>query len=140
MSLSMSFITTVVLTSFGAIAILNQELSIGALIATNMLSNRLIAPMNQLVNTWRNLSSYHQSVDHLSEAFELAEERTEATIELSRPRGELILQNVSFRFGDSGPNVIDGVNMHFKPGGIVGLVGPNGAGKTTLDQADAGAL
>ena len=132
MSLTMSFITTVVLTSFGAIAILNQELSIGALIATNMLSNRLIAPMNQLVNTWRNLSSYHQSVDHLSEAFELAEERTEATIELARPRGELILQNVSFSFGENGPNVVDGVNMHFKPGGIVGLVGPNGAGKTTL--------
>jgi ATP-binding cassette subfamily C protein LapB len=39
---------------------------------------------------------------------------------------------VKFAFHPGGPNVIDGVNMHFKPGGIVGLVGPNGAGKTTL--------
>ena len=128
----MSFITTVALTSVGAVAILNQELTIGALIATNMLSNRLIAPMIQLVNTWRNLSSYHQSADHLSEAFQLAEERTQATITLSRPHGELKLENVSFRFAPDTADVVDGVNMHFKPGGIVGLVGPNGAGKTTL--------
>ena len=132
LSMSMSFITTVALTSIGAVAILNQELSIGALIATNMLSNRLIAPMNQLVNTWRNLSSYHQSIDHLSEAFALQEDRAQATISLARPHGELKLENVTFAFHPSGPNVIDGVNMHFKPGGIVGLVGPNGAGKTTL--------
>jgi ATP-binding cassette subfamily C protein LapB len=132
LSMSMSFITTVSITSIGAVAILNQDLTIGALIATNMLSNRLISPMIQLVNTWRNLSSYHQSVDHLSEAFALREERVEAAISLTRPHGELKMENVTFAFHPGEANVVDGVNMHFKPGGIVGLVGPNGAGKTTL--------
>ncbi len=132
LTMTLSFITTVAITSIGAVAILEQQLTIGALIATNMLSNRLISPMIQLVNTWRNLSTYHQSVDHLSEAFALEEERTEETISLSRPHGELKLENVTFAFHQGGSNVIDSVNMHFKPGGIVGLVGPNGAGKTTL--------
>jgi ATP-binding cassette subfamily C protein LapB len=132
LSMSLSFMTTVALTSIGAVAILDQQLTIGALIATNMLSNRLISPMIQLVNTWRNLSSYHQAVDHLSEAFALQEERTEAAISLSRPRGDLRLENVTFAFHPNGTKVVDGVDMSIKPGGIIGVVGPNGAGKTTL--------
>ena len=50
-------------------------LALGALIAANMLSARIINPLNQLVAAWRNLAVYRQSVGRLGEAFAIEEDR-----------------------------------------------------------------
>ena len=97
-----SVATTVALTPFGALAIVDQQITIGALIATNMLGNRMIGPFNQLVGAWRFFAQYKQSVARLGQLFGLESERPVSEIELQRPKG------------------------------VVGIVGPNGCGKTTL--------
>jgi ABC-type bacteriocin/lantibiotic exporter with double-glycine peptidase domain len=58
LGLALALLTTVAITAVGAVAILEQQITIGALIATNMLANRLISPLNQLVGTWRNWTSF----------------------------------------------------------------------------------
>jgi ATP-binding cassette subfamily C protein LapB len=128
----LSIFTSVGLTTVGAIAIVNQALTIGALIATNMLSGRLIGPFNQLVNTWRTYAGFRQAVDRLGQVFALTSERERSEVRLARPKGELVLENVSFHYAEEAPPVVDNVHIGIRPGGVHAIVGRNGSGKTTL--------
>ena len=55
---TLTLVTTISLTAVGAIAIINQEMTMGSLIATNMLSGRLLGPLNQLVGQWRSFNGF----------------------------------------------------------------------------------
>ncbi len=129
---SLTMFTTVLMTSVGAYFIVNQEMTMGSLIAANMLSGRLLGPLNQLVGQWRTFNSFKQAVDRLGELFETEGEREESEIKLERPNGEITLENISFSFGEDMAPVVDGVNITIKARGVHALVGRNGSGKTTL--------
>jgi len=128
----MTLATTVVITGFGAVAIIQQELSIGALIAANMLSSRVIGPFSQLVGAWRNFAGYKQSRDRLDEVMSLPIERQEAVIELDKPEGGMKLEDVTFRYREEGEPILSGISAHFVPNTIHTIMGPNGGGKSTL--------
>ena len=125
-------LTTVAVTGFGAVAIIDQQLTIGALIATNMLGNRIISQFNQLVGVWRNHAQFKQARERLGDVFAQPGERLVSEISLARPKGEILLDDVSFTYDESRPPAIEGLKLHIKPGGIIGIVGNNGCGKTTL--------
>ena len=129
---SLTMMTTVLLTTVGAIAIVNQQLTIGALIATNMLSGRLLGPLNQLVNTWRTYAGFKESVGRLGAVFEAPSDRLESEVKLSRPKGRLSVEGVTFTYSDGGHPVLDQISLTIREGGIHALVGRNGSGKTTL--------
>ncbi len=128
----LSMVTTVGMTSVGAIAIINGDLTMGSLIAANMLSGRLLGPLNQLVGTWRLYSSFNQAIARLGDVFNIPSDRMEAEIEVDRPTGELALEDVTFAYTEEGANVVDGVKIGIRPGGLHAIVGRNGCGKTTL--------
>lgn len=132
MSGSLTMATTVLITTVGAVAIINQELTMGALIAANMLSGRLLGPMNQLVQQWRTYNSFKQSVNRLGETFLTESEREESEISLQAPRGELQVENVLFSYSPELKPVLHNVTVKLNAGGIHALVGRNGSGKTTL--------
>ncbi len=129
---SLTMFTTVLMTSVGAYFIVNQQMTMGSLIAANMLSGRLLGPLNQLVGQWRTFNSFKQAVDRLGELFETEGEREESEIKLERPNGEITLERVSFTFGEDMAPVVDEVSITIKAGGVHALVGRNGSGKTTL--------
>ncbi len=124
--------TTVAVTTFGAIAIVEQQLTIGALIAANILVGRIAAPFNQLVSSWRNYASYNQAIERLGEVFALPGEVQRPAVEMERPKGELSLDQVSFTYPDGEAPALDGLRAQIKPPGMLGIVGANGSGKTTL--------
>lgn len=129
---TLAMLTTISLTSLGAVAIINQELSIGALIAANMLSGRLIGPLNQLVGSWRTYTAFRQSIARLGQVFNIPGDREISVIELEKPRGQMTLESLSFSYPDAPKPAIDGVDLSLPASGVLALIGRNGSGKSTL--------
>lgn len=129
---SLSMTTSIALTTVGALAIIGQELTIGSLIATNMLSGRLLGPLNQLVGQWRTYSSFRQAVDRLGELFNSVSERQESEVEMDKPKGEITMENITFAYSEELPKVINDIEITFTSGGVHALVGRNGSGKSTM--------
>jgi ATP-binding cassette subfamily C protein LapB len=132
MGASLTMVTSIALTSVGAFFIINQELTIGALIATIMLSGRLLGPLNQLVAQWHTYSSFRQSVDRLGELFNSISERQESEVQMDKPKGEITMENITFAYGEELPKVIDDIKITLKATGIHALIGRNGSGKSTM--------
>jgi ABC-type bacteriocin/lantibiotic exporter with double-glycine peptidase domain len=130
--------TTVAITTVGALAIIDQMMSLGSLIAANMLSGRIVAAFNQLFMSWKTYVMCRQSMSRLGEAFALAEERRESAIALARPRGDIAFEKVTFGYAEGQKPVIDEVSLKLAAGGLHGIVGRNGSGKTTLLKLLAG--
>ena len=130
--LAVSVISTVAITGVGVLAILDQQLTIGALIATNMLASRIIMPFHQLVGTWRTAAMCRQAMDRLDTFFALPEERSENAVSFETPRGELTFDAATFRYDADAEPVIDNIRLTLEAKGLYAIVGANGSGKTTL--------
>lgn len=128
----LSLVSTILMTGVGAVAIINQELTMGSLIAANMLMGRVLGPFNQLVGSWRNYAQFKQAVTRLGETFATAEDRQSTGVTVDLPKGEITVEHVTFRYGDEPKPVIDDMRLTIKPGTMVAVMGPNGSGKTTL--------
>lgn len=132
LSVELAMLTTVIMTSFGALAIVAGELTIGGLIAANMLAARVVQPMVQLIGMWRVVSRLRDSAKRLDTAMRQPIDRQTSAVSRGRPRGLITLENVDFHYeADDEPTIKD-VSASFEPGGISGIFGMNGAGKTTL--------
>ncbi|MCU0838665.1 MAG: ABC transporter transmembrane domain-containing protein, partial [Rhodospirillales bacterium] len=110
LAVSMAAATTVAIMAMGAVAVIDQRLSIGALIAANMLSGRLIAPLNQLVANWRAYAQFRAAARRLGEVFAIPGERAEEAPDFGRPAGFLTLEGVSFTYAGSTRPLFDGLN------------------------------
>ncbi len=128
---TLSMATTVILTSVGALAILEQQLTLGALIATNMLSSKIIAPLTQLITQWSQLAQYKSAKHHLNTLFEEDSERMESSVKPSWVIGRLSFEKLAFSYHDNHP-LIESLSGKIGPNGIHAIVGPNGSGKSTL--------
>ena len=129
---TLSLVTSLMLTTVGALAIIDQNLTIGALIATNMLSGRIMGPLNQLVGMWRTYSSFLQATERLGLVFTSNAERDESEVRLEKPEGRITIEDVVFAYSENLAPVVTNVSLEMEIGGIHALVGRNGSGKTTL--------
>jgi len=122
----------------GALDVFSGEMTIGALVAFNMLAGRVSQPLVQLVTMVHEYQEVALAVKMLGEVMNQQQER-DGHREGLRPEfaGQIEFENVSFRYGD-GPPVLDDVSFSVAPGSIFGIVGRSGSGKTTLTRLIAG--
>jgi len=120
----------------GARAVIDQKLTIGELIAFQMLAGQVIAPIIRLVNTWQYFQQTRVSVDRLGD---ILKETVEPPFNPNRTTlpeilGDIRLDRVSFRYRADGNEILRQVSLQIKPGSRVGIVGRSGSGKSTLTK------
>jgi len=125
-------VASIMLTTLGAVAIIDHDLSMGALVACNMLSGRLYGPIGQLVGAWRTFGSFMQAVNRLGAVLAEPEDRRVSVIQRDRPTGAIVVDNVAFAFAKDAAPAVAIERLEIRPGGVTAILGRNGSGKTTL--------
>lgn len=129
-----SKILTVVLLWFGARLVIDGELTVGGLIAFNMLSGRVNAPILKLASLWQDFTQMKVSIARLADIMDAPAEPAFQPGRVAPPemKGLVSFDHVSFRYAPKTPEVLKDVSFTIQPGEIIGVVGVSGAGKTTL--------
>jgi subfamily B ATP-binding cassette protein HlyB/CyaB len=125
----------VAIVGFGALAVFEGNMSIGALVAFNMLAGRVSGPLVQIVTMVHEYQEVALSVRMLGQVMNHKVERAGRTEGL-RPdiSGAIEFENVSFRYRADGGLALDDVSFSIPAGSIFGIVGRSGSGKTTVTR------
>jgi len=123
----------VVIIVIGAQDVFDQTLSVGALIAFQMLSGRVSGPLIALVGLVNEYQETALSVRMLGEVMNRAPEGRSGGL---RPelRGNITFDNVVFRYPNAQNNALDRATFEIKAGSVIGIVGRSGSGKTTITK------
>lgn len=120
----------------GAYLVLQQELTLGQLIAFRIIAGYVTSPILRLAQLWQNFQQTALSLERLADIVDHPQEAEEDRDNIPMPliQGHLKYENVSFRFKQHGPLQLNNVNLDFEAGTFVGIVGESGAGKSTLTK------
>ena len=119
----------------GAHLVMQHQMTVGQLVAFQMLSNRVISPILRLVQLWQDFQQVLLSVTRLGDILNVTPE-VEAGVGLPLPQltGEVTFDRVFFRYRPEQEPILRGVSFTAKPGTLVGIVGRSGSGKSTLSK------
>ncbi len=127
--------TTAMILYFGANAVINGQMTVGELVAFNMISGQVMQPILRLSQLWQDFQQIQISVDRLGDILNSPPERTTAPqAVLPAPKGDIVLSHVTFRYRPGSPEVLKDVSLKIRPGEVIGIVGPSGSGKSTLTK------
>lgn len=115
----------------GALLVIDGQLTAGAMIAANVLMGRALAPIDQLVGTWRGFLSARNAFERLESLLEAHPERDPALTRVA-PRGALRLQQVIASAPGRKEPILKGVDLQADVGTVTVVLGPSGSGKSTL--------
>ena len=121
----------------GALLVIDGELTPGAMIAANVLMTRALAPIDQLVSTWRGYITAREAFVRLGRLLALHPPR-DAALRPVPPRGHLSLRGVvATALGRPAP-ILKGVSLELSAGQVLVVLGPSGSGKSTLARVMLG--
>ena len=122
----------------GAVLAIIGHISPGMIIAGAVLLGRALAPITQLVSTWKTFTAAKESYVKLNSLLSEFNEEEDKKISLPEPKGALSFINVVTVPPLSQEPVLKNITFHIQPGETIGIIGPSGAGKSSLAKTALG--
>ena len=129
-----SKVVTASILYFGAKLVIDGSLSVGELVAFNILASRVSAPVLRLAQMWQDFHQARLSVQRLGDILNTTAESTymPGRARLPAIQGGIRFDHVTFRYRLDGQQVLHDVTFDIPAGQTVGIVGPSGSGKSTF--------
>lgn len=127
-------LVTVATLWIGARLVIEGKLTVGQLIAFNMLSGQVAAPVIRLAQLWQDFQQVGISVARLGDILNAPTESTSSRLALPDIRGDIVFEHVDFRYKADGRLILQDLNLAIRAGEVLGIVGRSGSGKSTLTK------
>lgn len=127
----------IVITGVGAYLAIHNEITMGGMIAANILVSRGLAPMEGLIGSWKNYTLTSEAILRLDELIKRYSTKDNATL-LPPMKGDLSLDEVSYTPEGSEKSILKNISLTLGHGTVLGIIGPSAAGKSTLAKLIAG--
>ncbi|WP_298724643.1 type I secretion system permease/ATPase [uncultured Ferrovibrio sp.] len=132
------FVQTAIL-GLGAWLVVKGELTSGGMIAGSILLGRALAPVDQLLGSWKQFISVREAWHRVIALLERFPAKAES-MPLPAPKGALSVEGVTYLPPNGDKPVLRHVSFELEPGQSLGVIGPSAAGKSTLCRLLVGAL
>jgi ATP-binding cassette, subfamily B, bacterial HlyB/CyaB len=121
---------------FGARLVIGGDLTVGELVAFNMLAGRVSMPVLRLAQMWQDFHQARLSIDRLGDILNTMPEPSFSPGRAALPpiRGQVTFEHATFRYRIDGPQVLHDVSFNVQPGQVIGIVGSSGSGKSTITK------
>lgn len=129
-----SKLVTVAILWVGAAQVIDSQLTVGGLIAFNMLATQVAAPILRLAQLWNDFQQIGISMSRLGDILNTRTEISNGKAQLPRLAGAIAFKGVSFRYRPDAADVLHDVDLTIAPGEVIGIVGRSGSGKSTLGK------
>jgi subfamily B ATP-binding cassette protein HlyB/CyaB len=121
---------------YGARLVIDGDLTVGELVAFNLLAGRVSSPVLRLAQLWQDFHQARLSVERLGDILNTPAEPVYSPSRTALPaiRGDVTFEHVTFRYRIDGPEILRDISLKVPAGQLIGVVGPSGSGKSTLGK------
>ena len=129
-------ITTALVLYFGAKLAITGQLTVGQLVAFNMLAGQVSQPIIRIAQLWQDFQQFRISIERLGDILNTKTESKDNSVPESLPplKGAVELKNVTFRYRPGEAEILRDLSLKIEPGTTVGIVGRSGSGKSTITK------
>jgi ATP-binding cassette, subfamily B, bacterial HlyB/CyaB len=121
----------------GAYLVLDGQLTLGELIAFRIIAGYVTGPLLRMTSIWQSIQEVALSLERLSDVIDHPEEAPEDNskrINMAPIEGKIEFRDIEFRYQQSSPLLLKGVNLELPAGAFVAVVGLSGSGKSTITK------
>ena len=131
-----SKVVTALVLWVGAHAVIDGDLTVGQLVAFNMLAGQVNQPILRLAQLWQDFQQFRISLKKLGDVLNAPAEPAQGPGRATPPaiQGKITFDHVTFRYRSDGPEVLKDLSFEVQPGQVIGIVGRSGSGKSTLTK------